>query len=379
MSNVRVLKENYIDADLLVGSTYSSQMSIAPATNVYDKTRRTKVWRSNGYWEITSANKVIIFRESVGVNLTATIAEANYTSTTSFLAAIKTALEATGDSTYTVTQDATTKKITIASNGAGGGGIFQLMWTNASSTAASTLGFSTASDDTGALTYTADLLRIHTSEWLRWDLGVASNPKALILIGLRNSGIQLSEDATIKLQGNGTDVWTAPEYEATLTWQEEAITKFGSSGLHTTGLRYWRLYIQDRANADGYIELSGVYLGDMYEPTQGAVQFPLRVEHVDLSDVTYSEEGTSFADIRQQTEQMTLDWFGLTKTEKEQLEDFVLAYGRAYPFYIALDPDAVFSSENARGSKLVRFLSNPTFDLLAGNIWSSRWDLREEV
>jgi hypothetical protein len=379
MSTVRVLKENYIDADLLTGATYSSQQTVAPATNLYDKTRRTKVWRSNGYWEITSANKVIIFRETVGVNLTATISESNYTSTTTFIAAIKTALDAAGDSTYTVSQDATTLKIKIVSNGAGGGGIFQLMWTNVSSTAASTLGFSTASDDTGALTYTADLLKIHTSEWVRYDFGVASNPKAFIAIGLRESGIQISESAVIKLQGNSTDVWTAPEYEATLTWQEEAITKFGSTGLHTTGLRYWRLHIVDTANPDGYVELSGVYLGDMYEPTQGAVQFPLEVQYVDLSDVTYSEEGTSFADVRQQTEEFTLQWFGLTKTEKEQLEDFVLVYGRAYPFYVAIDPDAVFSSENARGSKLVRFSNNPTFRLEAGNIWSSTWDLREEV
>lgn len=379
MSCVAVLNQNYISEELLVEQTESSELAAAPATNVYDMTRRTRLWRTRGHWYITSANKGIVFRESVGVNLTANIAEATYTSTSSFLTAIKTALDAAGDSTYTVTQDSTTGKIKITSNGSGGGGIFQLMWTNVASTAASVLGFSTSVDDTGALNYTADLLRIHTSEWLRWDLGVASNPKAFALIGLRNEGIQLSESAVVKLQGNSTDAWTAPEFEQTMTWNEESICAFSETGLHTQGLRYWRLLIEDKNNVDGYIEISGVYLGDMFVSDRGAVQFPLDIEHIDLSSVTYSEEGVSFGDVRQQTEQISLDWFGLTTEEKEELEDFVLVFGRSYPFYIALDPNGVFSSSPGLATKLVKFSENPRFKLISPDNWGSSWVLREEV
>lgn len=380
MSCVGVLNNNYVSADLLVSYDKSSEVPVlAPSTNVFDKTRRTKYWRSRGYWLIDSTNKSIVFRESVGVNLTANIVEAAYSSTSTFLTAIKTALDAAGDSTYTVTQDTTTNKIKIASNGAGGGGIFQLMWTNVGSTAASTLGFSTSVDDTGGFTYTADLLRIHTSEWLKWDLGVDSNPKAFALIGLRNEGIQLSESAVVRLQGNSTDVWTNPEYNQLLSWNEESICIFGENGLHTTGLRYWRLYIEDKDNTDNFIQISGVYLGDMIVTTQGGAQFPLSNSHIDLSTVSYSEEGISFSDIRQQTEEISFEWFGLSTEEKEQLEDFILATGRSYPFYIALDPNGVFSSSPGLSTKLVRFSEDPRFRLISPNNFGADWTMREEV
>jgi len=87
----RILTTNYVDPDVVAESFVSSEQASFPASNIYNRQRRSKVWRSNGYWEITSANNVIIFRESIGVDLTATIAVAEYSSTTSFLTAIKTA------------------------------------------------------------------------------------------------------------------------------------------------------------------------------------------------------------------------------------------------------------------------------------------------
>ena len=111
MSSVFVMHENYTAS---ATQTYSSQQTLMPASNTMDGVRRTKVWRSGGYWEITSTNKTIIFREAVGVDLTATIAESNYVTDATFLTAIKTALEAAGLATYTVTRDTTTNKIKIA-------------------------------------------------------------------------------------------------------------------------------------------------------------------------------------------------------------------------------------------------------------------------
>lgn len=377
MSNVRIMNQNYIDSDYLVSQTKSSEQTIAPATNVYDGVRRSKVWRTNGYWEITSANKTIIFQESIGVDLTATIAEANYTSTTTFLAAIKTALDAAGDSTYTVTQDTSTLKIKITSNGSGGGGVFRLIWTSVSSTAATTLGFSTAADDTGALSYTADTLKIHTSEFLVWDLGISSNPKAFVLLGLRNTAIKLSSNAVIRLEGNSTNTWGSPQYTQTLAYNENAIIAFDDDGLDA--LRYWRLYIEDKSNPLGYIEISNIYLGDVVTFTRGSVQFPLEISFDDLASVQFSENGTSFADIRQQTAVYSLDWFGLTTTEYEELQDFIEDTGLAKPFYISLDPDANFSSTASKWVKFVRFTTMPRHRLSSPGVFSGSWEVREEL
>lgn len=380
MAKVMVLKQNYADADLLVSQTFSSQLTIAPATNVLAKTRRTKVWRTAGYWNITSSNNVLKFKEtSAGTLLTATIAVAQYLTDATFLAAIKAALEVNGDSTYTVIRDVTTKKIKITSNGSGGGGVFQLFCTDVGFTAASILGFSTGSDLTGALFYIADVLKIHTSEWIRWDLGTSSNVQAFIAIGLQNEGLQLSSSAIVTIMGNTTDAWDTPQFSQTLDWNEDAIGAFNMDGFFPSGLRYWKMEIEDPSNPDGFLELSNIYLGEIYTTTQGAVQFPLQTDFIDVSKTEYSETGVGFSNTIQQTNQYTLPWYALTKIENEELEEFIKIFGTSYPFFISLDPGAIFSSSVGKWIKYCRFSSQPTGKLELPNLFSMSWVLREEL
>jgi len=67
-----------------------------------------------------------------------------------------------GNSNYTVTYNlsgANVNKFTIVSDGTGGNGVFRLTWqtgSNSATTVGDDLGFTTSSDDTGALTYTSD-------------------------------------------------------------------------------------------------------------------------------------------------------------------------------------------------------------------------------
>lgn len=379
MSGVRLMCENLIDASTLTGQTCSSEQTSFPDENIQHKKRRSKVWRSNGYWEITAANKVIIFQETIGVNLTATIAESNYASDTAFLTAIKTALDAAGDSTYTVTRDTSTNKIKITSNGSGGGGVFRLICTSASFTAATTLGYSTAADLTGALTYTADTLKIHTSEWIRWDLGTSTNPKAFILVGLRNSSIKISPTATITLEGNGTDTWAAPSYSQALTYNDNAIVQMSSTGLHSAGLRYWRLKIVDTANSNGYVEIGSVYLGTYYSPDRGSVQFPLITRNYDRSTTVFSESGQPYSDRREIGTNFDLNWFGLKYTDVEQFDEYFRNLGTSYPWFFVLDTDAVFSSNANFYTRMVRWEEPFDSVLISPNVFTCNMPCREEL
>lgn len=374
MAKIRILKENYADADLIVSQTYSSQLAAAPASNILAKIRRTKVWRSAGYWNITASNNVIKFKDSGGV-LTATIAVAEYVTDATFLAAVDAALEAAGGNDYTVTRDTATKKIKITSNGAA----FQLLCSNVGFTAKNILGYTGSSDLTGALTYTADTLKIHTSEFTRLDLGTASNVQAFALIGLRNQGIQLTSDAVVTLQGNTTDVWTSPQYEQVLDWKDDVISVFDVDGLFSGGLRYWRLEIEDPSNPDGYIEISKIYLGEIYVTVQGCVQFPLQSDYIDLSQTELSEMGVAFSNTIQKTQVHTLQWNNVTKTENEEFDDFISNYGTSFPFFISIDPEGVFSSDASKWIKYCRFNSMPRSILQTPNNFSSNWELREEL
>jgi hypothetical protein len=383
MANVAIGTSNYNDPDFYASFTYSSQQTVAPATNLGEGIRRSKVWRSGGYYEVTSANKGIVLQTTAGVNQTVNIAEATYTTDASFLAAIDTALTSeTSGAAFTVTRDTTTNAIKITSDGAGGT-IFRLMCTNASFTAASLMGFSTGADLTGALTYTADTNKICTSEWLKWDFGSATAVYAVILGGLRNTNFKITAGATVYLQGNATDSWGSPSYSTQITFDDYGgmlIDTTTASTLSALGTyRYWRILINDTTNALGYVELSSVYIGAVTEPTQGKVQFPIDTELVDYGTRTISRSGVSYHDIVQVSEILTIKWQFLSLSEKEALEDYIRDVGMAKPFWIILDPMIVFSGSNQRNVRFVKFESTPKFTYNVVDQWDSSWQLREEV
>lgn len=380
MGNIKIMTDNFIDLDVVSNATVSSEQTAFPVSNIYNKQRRSKVWRSNGYYEITSLNNKIVFQETNSVNLTATLTAGNYTTTTLF-AHIKTQMEVIGDSTYTISQDTTTKRIKFVSNGSGGGGIFKLIWTSDSVTQAlaQILGFLSTEDKTGALTYLADELKIGSGEWIKWDFGISTNPKAFALIGPRNKPIKISPSATLKLQGNETNVWTSPTYETTLTYNDSVISKFSDTGLHTEALRYWRLFIDDTKNPLGYVEVGSIFLGDFFTPSQGSVQFPFEGNYVDESNIIFSEGGQSFVDIVEQTETFSFEISFLTVNEKEQIDLFFQKVGKGVSFFIVMDPNAVFSSDNNYFFRYVKFIDPPSYRLTNPGLFSVTMNLREEL
>ncbi len=375
---MRLLIDNFLDDDVVSNKTYSSQQTSFPASNLYNAQRRSKVWRSNGFFQVESGSNTIIFRETVGVDLTATVTAGDYTSTSTFIAAVKAALDAAGAATYTVTQNSNYKFV-ISSDLGGGATVFQLMWTDSDSASmAGILGFSTSVDDTGASTYTADSLKITTGEWLLWDMGISTNPQAFVMTGPRNASLKISPTATIKLQGNETDSWGSPSYEATLTYDDEVITKFSSTGLHTEGLRYWRLLIVDQ-NPLGYIELGVVYLGDYFEPTRGKVQYPMESVFIDRSETVFSEGGQSFSDVRQKSQYFSVTVVGLQIADIERYRQIFDEYQIARPFFVSLDKDAVYSSDANRMVRFCKWESPPSYRLESPDNFTMIMTLREEL
>jgi len=211
-----------------------------------------------------------------------------------------------------------------------------------------------------------------SSEWVKWDFLSATNPDAIVIIGERNGSIQISPMATITLQGNETDVWTGPSYEQTLTWDEFAIIHASDGGLHTEGLRFWRLLIADPLNPLGYIEINKVYLGYSYSSSRGAVQFPFADRHIDTSVIKVSDGGQYYARKKQQSMGFRLVWNALTVTEKERLQSFFESLGTNSAFFVQLDKGTVFSSTENKYTRYVRFESPPIFNLSSpGNFGAS--------
>lgn len=377
--SVRIFDQNFLESDFLAAFNPSSQQTAFPATNVLAFERRTKVWRTNGYWEFDDTNRTIVFQETASVDISASIAAGSYTSTEAVVAAIEAAMNAAGSSTYLVEIDSSTLKIKFTSNGAGGGGIFTINWP--SSTMGSTLGFDDGAVDSGALSYTADVLKIHTGEYLEFDFGLPSNPHAFALTGARNSGIKISPTASIRLQGNETNTWTSPTYDAALTYDGSVIFDVNTAGLFGQNLRYARLSIVDPSNVNGYVEVGAVFLGDYFEGTRGKAQFPFTAEYLDSSRVVTSEGGQTFSDVRQQTEAFSINWFGLTVEEKESIDTLFASLGTGRPFFVQFDsnPNLGFSSRTQKYVRYVKFASAPSYALESPTNFSCQMSFREEL
>lgn len=377
MSCVRFLNYNLVDSEIYANRTVSSEQSSFPIDNIESKIRRSKVWRSNGYFNVTSSNNTLIFRDaSGGPDIEATISEGEYTSISSFMTAVETALDAVGAANYTVSQNSFLKFV-ISSDLSGGATAFELRMADALNTCEGLLGFD-STNLSGSSSYISDYLRINTEEWILIDAGTPISVNSFALTGPRNRALKLSPNGTFTLQGSYTDAWNSPAFSQTIDYDDETLTLLDDTGFYSEPLRYWRFKFQDQ-NASGYIEVGSLFIGTYYAPERGRAQFPFSSTLEDNSTISYSEGGQSFSNIQEQTQSFHITWNALTKDEVEDLMLIYQEYGKAYPFFMSFDSSAVFSSSNNRLVKYVKFTSDPDYTLVAPNNFEMTMQFREEL
>lgn len=375
------LSNNYGQTSTTASITATSEASGFPKENALDVTRRTKVWRSGGYYLVESGSNEITFEETASTPLTATVAVGGYSSFSALATAIKTALEAVGGSVYTIDQNTSTLKARISSDGAGGGGIFNLLWTT-SSGIGDILGFDTTSNDTGSTSYTADSLRITTGEYFLFDFGMGINPDAIVVSWRQDIVNQINDTATLDVKGNYTNNFTTSIYSASASKTEYGFLlrkDDSSSGLATDYLRYWRLGITDLDNVNGYIELGSIFIGDFIGFSRGCVQIPFSGGWEDGSITEVTEGGQSVGSKRYITRQFRTEWYALTQAEKELFDNFYERVRTVDPFYILLDPNQVLGSTVERHLAYVRFNSAPSWTMDRPGVFTLSCDLREDI
>jgi len=378
---VKFLLDNYVSRDILANYYVSSEQAAFPVENAFNQNRRSKVWRSNGYFNITALNNVLIIRETTGVDLTVTVPVAEYNTTTSFLTALKNALDLAGASTYTVTQNSD-KKIVLTSNGLGGGGLFQIRGADPLSTLVSVIGFAASNTYTGALTYTADLIRINTSEWIVWDTGIASKPNAFAMTAAKSTGLKFSPSSSITLKGSPTNplLWTTPPVEIDLEFDDEVIAHITEEDFSDVGCRFWRLELNDVDNAYGYLEVGAFFLGKWWAPSDSCAIFPFGLNRQDRSETLISEGGQTFSARKPKYREFSISYNELNKLDVEDLDFWWEKYGTSTPFFISADTNENFSSMFQRKIIYGKFAGAPlSTELYDVNVWQSRMLLREEL
>jgi len=382
MSSSQFLSSNYADASLVASVVASSEAAGFPKENVIGSTRRTKVWRSAGYFLITEGENTITFEETNGVPLIATIPAGGYDSFNDLASAIKTALDAAGGSVYTVTQDTGTLKFLIESDLAGGDGIFSILWTSSTDMAA-ILGYNSTADDTGDDAYLADSLKISTGEYFEFDFGMGLNPDAIVVSWRQDELNGINETSTIRVLGNPTNNFVTSQYD-----QSASKTDYGfvikkdsldAEGIADQAYRFWRIIFDDTDNANGFIEIGSIFIGDWIGFRRGCVQFPLNSSWDEETIKTTTDGGQVFFNQKYTTRRFSCEFFALTMAEKEAFDAFYYEVRTGKPFYFLIDPNQVVGSTVERHVVYCRFTSVPSWSLERPGVYNLNVDLREDI
>jgi hypothetical protein len=340
MIQFRILDSNYVfQTDTTLSATSTNPNF--PLTNLR-KYHRSKVWRSAGYFVISTSNNKIDFKESSGGSeLTATLTSGNYT-VSQLETEIKDELEAVGADTYTVSYSEQTGLWTISSNGS----FLSLLFssgTNTANSVGSTLGFN--ADCTGSLSYSGSEVALHTEEAVVIDCSVTSQVDSFAIVFDPLNEMPLTQNAQLRLQANATNTWSSPSVDVALSidFDRNVVTHFFSS---TQSYRYWRVKVVDPNNPELCVELPKIILSKATQLTQSPeIGFKHTIE--DQSTVTRTPYGHEYYDVYPLRRSMDFSFAMLSETDLIELERIFRTVGNSVPICVALDPlEEVFDDKD---------------------------------
>ena len=333
--------------------TLKTEATNFPAINTQDRDFN-KPYRSRygagsgwGFFYAGTYNK-LDFEETNGVELTAILPVSSYTPTT-YAAALKTQMEAggVGSSTYTITYSETTNKFTIASDGAGGAGILDLLWQDGSNWANSiahplgqTIGFNGVSEDTGSLSYEGDYTSCHSFEDITCDLGSAQAVNGVMI-----RGHNFQSGALVRIQASADNFTSAPVDEA-MTVQDDIMT-FQWDTAET--YQYWRVRVFDSSNPDRYIEMGTIKLCPQFQPVNSFL--------IDGNTETPTDPSIRLQSAGGQIQSVQYDHFGIYKyviitSEKSSFTSMFDEVGTSKALFLCEDPDSMLAT-----TRYVQFIS----------------------
>jgi len=366
---VKFMYNNFGDARSTT-RTVSSQLAGFPLTSAFDSYRFTG-WRPSGAFEVTSANLNIYIND--GADKTVALTSAVYATGVLLAAHIQTSLNASSTN-WTVSYSTTTYKFTVGRSS--GTAILRLSQTvNA---IWDMIGFLGATDTSVGVSTVADVIRIHTTEWIKFDLLNQAPIDCFIAIGSLSSSFPIPETATVTIKGNNLDDFSSPPLSETVVPTADGIFKFLTSA--DTSYRYWRVDFEDRANPNGpsVFDIRVIYFGDAVS-MQRNINNGFRAVKIDRSNVSESEGGSLFFREKPKywTIQGDIDW--TVPADRKIVSDLFEYAGNTKPFFVALDPLTEISDNVSEFTKYVTFQGNLDKKHLLYNYFSLPVSFREVI
>lgn len=369
--NCRFMQNNL--AVLTTGQiTVSSELAAFQFSNVQN-TFRSKIWKPSGHFLIEEdVNDKIYIND--GSPKTATITFGDYDTPDDLATEIETQLNAIS-SGWTVNYNSVPGeyKFSIAHASA-----YTLVLSNQTEAIWDTIGFTNTIDQIISTEEFASDTRVHTDEYVIWDLGYNASIEFFAVICPLGEAFPISDTATVKLQANNINDFTSPQLDITLEITPGGILRF-LDDIDDTGYRFWKFSFieRDAFNGPSGFNLSYIYLGDYLTLSRNiSVGFQKTIN--DPSTRSESENGAIYFD--QKVRYATFSNSGiqfLTKDDRDQLEQLYFNYGSTTPFFFSIDPSLCISNDLYDLTKYVIFDSAPVFTHIKGEYFNVSITFRE--
>lgn len=347
----------------------SGSMTGFPASNVISM-NRGNLWVTKGNFKIDATNNKLYV--TIGATpYTVTLSSANYTGTT-LAAEIKSKVQTATSQTITCTYLSSYKFHweSVTTN-------FKLVLSNQTAAAWNDIGL------TGTVDITVNQydeidgeIRIHTHEYVYFDLGYAMDISFFALMPQRNYSNMLTVGATINISAsNLNDITTAP-LSVNVGSGVEGIYYFLETGTPVS-YRYVWITIVDPANPFGpNLVFSQMFLGGYVALPNRTVDANFTIQDVDRALRTESQAGGLYFERYGRHKRFSnLKFSNMTRIETTAIQQLYFDIGKSNNFYLTLD-SGLFQNDVEQFTNIGVFENDPTITAKQANYFDANFEFR---
>ncbi|MBU2060125.1 MAG: hypothetical protein KKB38_20635 [Gammaproteobacteria bacterium] len=178
------------------------------------------------------------------------------------------------------------------------------------------------------------------NEWVQFQASGGPTTVNCVFIGKHN----FTKTASILWQGNSTSDWASgPALSVALSVATDArgavIPKIGYYPAAAQTHEFWRLYVQDSANASVNLEMGRVMAGRYYEPTRN-MRDGFTIGHNDPSRISMTAGRQGYANVKPRYVTFSYSVFDMDEATMDEFIGLFNEVGIHTAFVMSLDPDS---------------------------------------
>lgn len=163
-----------------------------------------------------------------------------------------------------------------------------------------------------------------SGEWIKISTTITASRFAIL-------GHNLSSAVVITLQGNNTDVWTAPSFEETIAWKDGIILHKFTEATYN----YWRLVITDSGRS--YISIGELYIGAYLQCPN--IKPDAIVDDESTAEGDVSSAGQLYGDEGYELRNFTINYSPFTDQQRADFREWWLTCRSVKPFIMTVWSD----------------------------------------